>query len=140
MFDDGKTYSGLVGRAPAWLAGFSGPPATLDGPYNYAPGYGWDRNVLFVLQRGFKGTVTMYGGSVLGHAPLWLGAVELGAPDPSGRRLTLQAKRQKAFAGGAGPRQWPTFPGGITVPHTGCYYLEATWPGGTWRVTFAAGD
>ncbi|HEY8284089.1 MAG TPA: hypothetical protein VIJ28_06860 [Chloroflexota bacterium] len=139
VFDDGKAYGGLVGSAPAWLRGFSGPAATLTFGGVYQPGYGWGRKVLFVLKRGFKGTVTMSGGSVRGHAPLWFDAVEVGALDRPVRRLTLQATRQLAFAGGAGPRQWPTFPGGITVPRAGCYYVEATWPGGKWRLTFAAG-
>lgn len=29
--------------------------------------------------------------------------------------------------------------GGLTVPGTGRYSLEATWPGGSWHLTFAAG-
>jgi len=35
--------------------------------------------------------------------------------------------------------QWAEFPGSLTILKAGCYYLEATWPGGSWHITFAAG-
>jgi hypothetical protein len=142
LFDDGKAYGGYIGGYPVWVGGLSGPRATLHfrglGP-PYDLGYGWGHKVLFALKRGFVGTVTLSGGDVNGPARLWFDAVEVGAPYGEVRRLPLAAKRQDAIPGGAGPRQWPTFPGGIVVPGAGCYYLQATWPGGTWRITFAAG-
>jgi hypothetical protein len=143
IFDDGKTSGSYIGHSPLWLAGFSGPQATLQflGPRTnfYSPGYGWGSGVLFVLARGFKQAVTLAGSGVKDRAPLWFDAVEVGAPNGLERQLVLSGKRQLAFAGGAGPKQWPTFPGDITVPRAGCYVLRASWPGGSWRVTFAAG-
>jgi hypothetical protein len=35
--------------------------------------------------------------------------------------------------------QWTQFPGGLTIPGAGCYGLSATWPGGSWHLSFAAG-
>jgi hypothetical protein len=142
LFGDGKAYGGYIGGDPVWVGGFSGPRATLhfkgiSPPYD--PDYGWGRKVLFALKRGFGGTVTLSGGDLNGPARLWFDAVEIGAPYGEVHRLPLAAKLQDARPGGAGPRQWPTFPGGIVVPRAGCYYLQATWPGGTWRITFAAG-
>lgn len=57
---------------------------------------GWVREVLFVLERGLAGTVTIGGGSVHGRAPPWLDALVRSD------------------------------------------YLEASWPGGKWRIIFAA--
>jgi hypothetical protein len=143
VYGDGKTYGGFIGRSPLWLAGFTGPRATLQFQgiqgNNYSPGYGWGRKVFFVLARGFKQAVTLSGSGVKDRASLWFDAVEVGAPNRPERQLVLSAKRQLAFPGGAGPGQWPTFPGGISVPHAGCYVVRASWPGGSWRITFAAG-
>ncbi|MGH2391452.1 MAG: hypothetical protein ACRDIE_24925 [Chloroflexota bacterium] len=138
LFGDGKAYGDFIGGDPVWIRGFVGPHATLHARY-YELGHGWEAGMMFALKRGFSHTATLRGGSMHGHAPLWFDAVENGAPNGETRTLTLAAKRQKAFPGGAGPGQWPTFPGGIVVPRAGCYYVEATWPGGAWRITFAAG-
>ncbi len=140
--DNGVAYRGYIGGDPLWIGGFVGPHATLHLTgvrTHYESGYGWGTFVMFVLKRSFTHTVTLRGGAVHGQAPLLFDAVENGAPNGEARALTLEGKRQKAFPGGSGPQQWPTFPGGIVAPRAGCYYVEATWPGGTWRITFAAG-
>jgi hypothetical protein len=36
-------------------------------------------------------------------------------------------------------RVWATFPSGLYVPKAGCYYLDARWRSGQWRMTFGAG-
>lgn len=36
--------------------------------------------------------------------------------------------------------QWKDFPSHLFIPTAGCYTLEASWPGGQWRITFAAGQ
>ena len=133
-------YAPGTGAFPAWILGFDGPHATLrfggmtDQPGIYQPRFGWGHKMLWVLKRGFKGRVTLSGGGLDGKTPLWLDAIELGAPDAPRRAISLEARDQKAFSG-----PWPEFPAGVTIPHAGCYYLQARWPGGHWRFTFAAG-
>ena len=39
-------------------------------------------------------------------------------------------------ADGAGRDMWSAI---LYIPAAGCYALDASWPGGSWRVTFAAG-
>lgn len=131
------------GAAPLWT--FLGPPpATLlwspnpqDPNSRFDPPYGFGHKMLWVLQPGFKGRVTMTGGSIYGGKPLWFSITEVGAPDTLARVATFQASRQMAFSGGTGA--WPAFPGALIVPQAGCYFLAAHWPGGHWRITFAAG-
>jgi hypothetical protein len=142
LSDNGVAYSNYIGGDPFWVGGFWGPRATLHltGVRTYyEPGYGWAAFVMFVLKRSFTHTMTLRGGTVDGRTPLLFDAAEKDAPNGETRTLTLEGKRQTTFPGGSGPQQWPTFPGDIVAPRAGCYYLKATWPGGTWRITFAAG-
>jgi hypothetical protein len=37
------------------------------------------------------------------------------------------------------PAGWADFLSYLFIPQAGCYVLEAAWPGGMWRLTFAAG-
>jgi hypothetical protein len=40
----------------------------------------------------------------------------------------------------ANPDQvFPEYPSYLFIPRAGCYVLEASWPGGHWRIPFAAG-
>ena len=141
VFGTGVNSTG-AGAFPVW-GSFGGPRATLafgaqaDVPGVFQAPYGWGHKLLWALDPRFKGRVTLQGGSLHGHARLWFGVVEKGAPDTLVRVVSLDARRQKAYSGGAGA--WPEFPSGLYVPRAGCYYLQARWPGGTWRMIFAAG-
>jgi len=143
-YGDGKTIGGFFGAAPVWGLGLIGPHGVLhlglynDGPEIYQQPYGWGRKIFWVLQPRFTGTARVTGGSVTGATPLWFDATENNVPVTPQRVLILRAKNQKAFTGN--PHAWPSFPGGLYVPKAGCYYIEAHWPGGHWRLTFAAGN
>lgn len=128
-----------AGTYPVW-GGFGGPHATVAVgtlPGDFAAPYGWGAKMLWVLSPRFKGRVTLQGGLLHGHASLAFDVVEKGAPNTPTRIASLEARRQKAYSGG--PDAWPEFPSTFYIPRAGCYYIEARWPGGTWRMTFAAG-
>ncbi len=141
VFGAGDNATG-AGTFPVW-GSFGGPSATLafgsqaSAPGVFAAPYGWGHKMLWVLDPRFKGRVTLRGGLLSGRTPLWFEVIEKGVPDAPVQVASLEARQQKAYSGG--PGAWPEFPSGLYIPQAGCYYLEARWPAGSWRMTFAAG-
>ncbi len=142
VFGVGSAVSGY-GAFPVWGMAFDGAHATLrwsPDPHNpntgFMPLYGWGHKMLWVMKPGFRGRVTLYGGDLRGGSPVWFNL------DGPGQRpttsLVLDPRHLPATPSGRG-KPWPQFPGGMFVPHAGCYYIDARWPGGHWRMTFAAG-
>ncbi len=132
--------TGLVaGSSPVWAGGFIGPHATLAWlPPVTSPihnQYGWGHKLLWVVADSVKGLVTIHGANLRDGSPL-LPSADGQAPTSTLTLLVLdpQDPHRAMYVD-----QWAEFPGGLTIPKAGCYYLEATWPGGSWRITFAAG-
>jgi hypothetical protein len=127
--------TGAVGAAPFWIGGFVGPQATIrlgTAGDPHVP-YGWHGALSWTAQPGFTSKVTVTGANMSGGGQLWFqasgGAASLAVLDP------LAAPTQPA--GGA---RWATGSFLVFVPRGGCYTLQATWPGGSWQITFAAGN
>ncbi len=128
------------GASPIWVY-FSGPsthPTLVWNPndaFMYHDQYGWVHKFLWLIEARYTGIVTIHGANLGDGSPLLpdadhqtgtstLTSLVLDTQDPTIINRT---------------EQWTEVPGGLTIPKAGCYYLEATWPGGSWRITFAAG-
>lgn len=136
----------MVGAGPAWASGigsYKQVPLTLVWAPGDALAYhyqnGWAHKLLWVVATTLHGSVTIHGANLRTGAPLYPDAEYASAAstpttlvlDPSDPTVLNQDANRDA--------QWTQFPGGLTVPGAGCYSLEATWPGGSWHLTFAAG-
>jgi len=97
--------------------------------------YGWAHKFLWLIEAHYAGIVTIHGANLRDGSPLLpdadhqigtsrLTSLVLDTQDPTIINRT---------------DQWTEVPGGLTIPKAGCYYLEATWSRGSWRITFAAG-
>jgi hypothetical protein len=117
-------YAPLLGRAPVWF----GPYLSVDARRSAfrvladAPRteHGWRVKFLWVIGPRQEAPVTLRGRDLSGEhqLPLELEGAEVAAS------ATLDPERPGAL---------PEDPAG------GCYFLEASWPGGSWKIAFAVG-
>ena len=122
-----------VGESPVWAAGPVGPHATLE--LGGRTKWGWRAKVLLLIEPRDEGTVTVRGASADGRKPIWFktsGRYVLGPTtklvlDPENPGIPVQHG------------QWKEWPSTFYIPKAGCYFLEAQWEGGSWRLAFAAG-
>ena len=133
-------FASAVGAAPAWTVAFIGPRATLLFGENHTmyswvqyDQHGWEHKFLWVLGPSYTGIVTFHGANLTDATPLWLSADNVPGMTTS---LVLDTRDPTVVNR---PGEWVEFPGGIDIPRAGCYYLQANWPGGSWRITFSAG-
>ncbi len=129
---DPSEFGPGVGGFPVWGIGFEGPHATVHLNGLLSGVYGWGVKVLWAVGPHYTSTVTLHGGNLRTGSPLWLGG-----GDGLALSLVLDPLHPGTITGS--DHGWAEFPGGMDVPQAGCYYLEAHWPGGSWRITFAAG-
>ncbi len=139
-------FAPMVGAGPAWGGGiisYKQVPLALV----WAPGdaltsheeYGWGHKLLWVVATTLYGSVTIHGANLSTGAPLYPDA-EYASVASTPTNLILDPSDPTVLNQNANrDDQWTQFPGGLTVPSAGCYSLEATWPGGSWHLTFAAG-
>jgi hypothetical protein len=133
-------FGAAVGSAPAWAVDFAGSRATLLFGENHTmyswvqyDQHGWGHKFLWVLGPSYSGKVTFHGANLSDGSPLWLDADNV--PDET-TSLVLDTRDPTVVNR---PGNWVEFPGGLDIAKAGCYYLQADWPGGSWRITFSAG-
>lgn len=122
-----------VGESPIWAVGPVGPHATIE--LGGRTKWGWRAKVLLMIEPRHEGTVTVRGTSADGGSPIWFktsGRFVLGPTtelvlDPQNPGIPVQHG------------QWKEWPSTFYIPKAGCYFLEAQWDGGSWRLPFAAG-
>jgi len=140
--DISSDFGPAVGADPVWVGAGNfrkqPPLALLWDPADastYHDQYGWGHKFLYVVATRYQGVVTIRGANLSDHSPVY--------PDAQDAELTstptslVLDTRNPTIANRND--QWTQFPGGLTIPKAGCYSLEATWSGGSWRITFAAG-
>jgi len=133
-------YGNRVGGPPLWVMGFAGyfeAIATLTS-FTRAnpPKYGWARQVTLMLDGNAEGPVMLQGARLQDGTPLLFSDPNSGQ-DPT-TFLTLNPGISSVSNPDGG------LIGGIAlislyIPASGCYYLKASWAGGSWEAIFAAG-
>ena len=139
-------FAPAVGAGPAWGVGivsYKQVPLALVRSSNDASEhhtqYGWGHKLLWVVATQVQGAVTIHGMNLQTGTPLYPDA-EYAEASSTMTALILNPSDPTVVSQDANrDDQWTQFPGGLTVPGAGCYSLEATWPGGSWHLTFAAG-
>ena len=124
-------FGPAVGATPLWAIGPLGAqPFPVTGPPEVT-GPGTRVKVLWVLEPQQEASVTLRGSNLADGTPLWFELA--GAPpateavfDPRAPGIPVQHGQW---------REWPSY---LYAPVAGCYVLEARWPGGSWRLMFAA--
>ncbi len=133
-------FGSAVGAGPVWGVGMIGPHAELVwGPAEAARYYSqnvWHHKFLYVVATTIGGLVTIHGANLRDGVPLRPSADDQ-APASSATTLVLDTHDPTITNR---VDQWTELPGDLAIPEAGCYALEADWPGGHWRVTFAAGE
>lgn len=140
----GPALAPAIGDSPVWVGAgnwriiHNVPSLIWDPPTANAnhDQYGWGHKFLWVVATSYQGIVTLRGRNLSDGSPLY--------PDADTKEtastltsLVLDTRNPTI------PNhydQWTEFPGNLAIPRAGCYSLEATWLGGSWRVTFAAGE
>lgn len=126
-----------VGGSPVWAIGFAGPHATIHlKGWTKDPSlaqYGWDYKILWSVGPNYTHPVVLHGGLLSAGTPLWF---QIGDQPPVTAPV-LDPKHPGTPTGS--DVGWAEFPSYLLIPKAGCYYLKASWPGGSWRITFAAG-
>jgi hypothetical protein len=143
-FPNQLTYA--VGGLDVWVDGFDSAHAvssiTRDatGPYTQ---YGWPVGIALVLRHPFGAAVTLVAHDARTHAPLWWAfaanvavgnSLDYTPPAPT---FMIDPGTQGLIWSSDGESMW--WDGKLYLPGAGCYTLSASWQGGGWTATFAAG-
>lgn len=139
-------FGPMVGAGSAWGGGINSykqvPLALVWSPgdaFTSHTQHGWRHKLLWVVSTPLPGNVTIQGANLSTGAPLYPNA-EYASAASTATTLVLNPSDPTVLKQDANrDAQWTQFPGGLTVPAAGCYSLQATWPGGSWQITFAAG-
>jgi len=140
------SFPGGVGASPLWVTGFSGTagqPAVLNHLKRaQPPQLGWYELLQLVSETNYPGAITLSGGLDNSYIPLWFGTYPPGiTPHNAGLILSITVNPpDTSFSNHtAGDQQWSILPFNVYIPKAGCYYLKATWTGGSWTAYFMAG-
>lgn len=133
-----------VGVGPVWvgIGGYGNLLLAIVWDQRYAAqdhtSRGWSTKLAWLVSRAYHGEVTFSGHSLEDSLPLYPEARYFVAAKSTPTLLVLDPNAADVTQAYPDPN-WSLFVGGITVPHAGCYQLDAQWRGGAWRITFAAG-
>ncbi len=134
---DPSEFGPGVGGSPVWAIGFAGPHATIHlNGWSEDPSlvqYGWNYKILWSVGPNYTHPVVLRGGLLSDGTPLWF---QIGDQTPVTTPVLDPGNPGTLTGSDAG---WAEFPSYLLIPKADCYYLEASWPGGSWRITFAAG-
>jgi hypothetical protein len=125
----------VIGGSKVWASGFEGSHATiLIRPYDdtYTQ-HGWSWKIVWEVGPDYTQLVTIQGGNLRNGMPLWIQVT--GNPATS---AVLDPKHPDHPGSSVGI-DWAEWGSYVFIPQAGCYYLQASWPGGSWRIDFAAG-
>ena len=124
----------VIGHTPVW--------STLSTPihipsYDTYTRFGWTWKIIWEVGPSYKGAVALRGVNLQNGAPLWF---QFAADDPTTTTTTpLLDPRHPNHPVSVVGEDWVEWGSYVYLPMTGCYAIEASWPSGSWRVTFAAG-
>jgi hypothetical protein len=124
----------VVGSPPVWAAGFDGPHAAIYLVPEAFNQYGWGRKIIWEVGPNYMHLVTLHGANLRSGARIRFQFLD-GDPTISAVLDPHHPDHPGSAVGG----DWNEWGSGMFLPTAGCYYLEASWPGGHLRITFAAG-
>jgi len=136
-----------VGSLPVLAVGFPSDLA-LHVPANMGivpTSQGWPVKIAWVERRSYGRIVTIRAWLRPQRQPVWFSSHTQG-PQPY---LRLDPRGSVLYPPIPDPRHpgrvlanpdWKGFSSVIYLPRAACYVMEASWPGGTWRVRFTAGQ
>lgn len=119
-------FGPAIGEAPVYAVGAVDPGGVMHFDHAAQTRYGREVKVLWVVQLGFKEPIYLKATTAGSSALLYfvLGAEATTSPVLLPEPTTF----------------WWTATSYLAVPAPGCYFLEARWSGGSWRVEFPAGE
>lgn len=126
-------FAAAVGQDPIWAVGpGKGGLLLVDLSLPPTP-HGQPVKVLWVVRPGFRGLIRLSALETESGTRAWFkigDEVETAAPmlDPEHPAIPLE---------GNGP--YPQFPSSLIFSRSGCYSLQARWPGGGWTVPIVVG-
>lgn len=125
----------VIGGSKVWASGFNGPHAEISIPYydTYTQ-HGWSWKIVWEVGPDYTQLVTIQGGNLRDGTPLWFQVT--GNPTTS----PVLDPRHPDHPGSTVGTDWAEWGSYVFIPQAGCYYLQASWPGGSWRINFAAGE
>lgn len=133
-----------VGFGPVWvgIGGYHHLPLAvvwdqLEAAQLHTP-QGWSAKLAWLVSRAYHGEVTFAGHSLEDGLPLYPVA-RYGLQGKSTATVLVVDPNDSGVTQAYPDPSWSLFVGGITIPHAGCYQLDAHWKGGAWRIIFAAG-
>lgn len=131
-----RNFGSAIGGSPVWIINNSST-------FNYGltlTKYGWSTKLLWVIEPNFKGDVTIRGADIHDGSSLLFkpqGVTKGDQPiitpilDPENPGIPIQHQDSTGY--------WKEWPGYMYAPKAGCYYLEADWLGGSWKINIAIG-
>jgi len=141
-------FTGTAGAGPVWFGSFkslAGQPAAVQLTDLVSPvsQYGRPIQAVLFIRSDTHGPVTLSGVNVNGGRPLWFSFVAIGNgrdPTPGAKTPATEFSFTPQRPSPGVPTFWYASYGTLYLPGAGCYAVSAHWPGGGWRVTFAAGS
>lgn len=136
-----------VGSTPIWTARFR-PDLSLHVPMDVGlvpTPHGWPVKIPWMERRSYEGIVTIRAWFGPERRQAWFASHTQG-PRPY---LRLDPRHPTLYPLLSDPRHpgralpnpsWKGFSSLIYIPQAACYVMEASWPGGTWRLYFTAGQ
>jgi len=123
-----------IGSSKVWAIGFSGSHADIPIPsYDTYTQHGWTWKIIWEVGPDYTQLVTIRGGELRSGTPLWFQFA--GNPTTS----PVLDPRHPDHPGSSVGTDWAEWGSYVFIPRAGCYYLQASWLGGSWRINFAAG-
>lgn len=117
-----------IGSAPVYAIGAWDSSGTMHMHGAQLTRYGEAIKILWVVQPGFEQAIQVTASSATTGGLLYF---NLG-PGPT-TDLVLDPASAAVNSG------WSTYVGFVYVPAADCYFIEALWNGGSWRIEFPAG-
>jgi hypothetical protein len=131
-------YGNLIGTSPVW-AGVYAAFDRRQQAYHVEAGaprtvHGWRVKDLWIVAPKIESPVRVVGGELGGSQSLWFEVAE--RDDKPVSAAVLDPARPGVPPSVDGYKEFPSY---VYIPRAGCYFLEARWPGGHWRLVFGLG-
>lgn len=124
----------LAGSSPVWATVGEGGIIHLEGDLYDSRG-GWPIKIVWEVGPHYGQPVTLRAGNLLTGALLTFDM----SPDDTLITTPVLDPRHPGHPVSVIGQDWNEWGSVLLIPNAGCYYIEATWSGGHWRNTFAAG-